>query len=60
VCNYHRDFYRPENLCLIITGSVTPEEVIKTLQPIEEKIKKKVSTGAPNVCHVTTSIYIDE
>ncbi|XP_063960885.1 uncharacterized protein C05D11.1-like [Lytechinus pictus] len=41
VRNYHRDFYRPENLCLIITGKVAPEEVFKALEPFEQKIKAK-------------------
>eukprot|EP00057_Strongylocentrotus_purpuratus_P020607 XP_011675081.1 PREDICTED: uncharacterized protein C05D11.1 [Strongylocentrotus purpuratus] len=41
VRNYHRDFYRPENLCLIITGKVAPEEVFKALEPFEQKIKSK-------------------
>lgn len=42
VRNYHRDFYRPDNLCLIITGKVAPEEVFKALEPFEQKIKSKV------------------
>lgn len=42
VRDYHRDFYRPDNLCLIITGKVAPEEVFKALEPFEQKIKSKV------------------
>ncbi|PVD22506.1 hypothetical protein C0Q70_18320 [Pomacea canaliculata] len=41
VCDYHQQFYRPENLCLIITGAVQPEEVFEALKPVEEKLKKK-------------------
>ncbi|KAK7094598.1 uncharacterized protein C05D11.1-like [Littorina saxatilis] len=41
VCNYHRHFYRPENLCLIITGNIQPEDVFKALRPVEDKIKQK-------------------
>ncbi|XP_022082849.1 uncharacterized protein C05D11.1-like [Acanthaster planci] len=41
VRQYHKDFYRPDNLCLIITGQVTPEEVFKALEPFEEKIMAK-------------------
>lgn len=40
---YHRSFYRPENLCVIVTGSVTPAEVLKAIEPIELKI---ISKGA--------------
>ena len=43
VCDYHAEFYRPENLCVIITGQVKPEEVFEALQPIEEKIMSKVT-----------------
>ena len=42
VRQYHKDFYRPDNLCLIITGQVKPEEVFKALEPFEEKIIAKV------------------
>ncbi|XP_041369326.1 uncharacterized protein C05D11.1-like [Gigantopelta aegis] len=41
VCNYHRDFYRPDNLCLVITGQVTPEQVFEALKPVEDMIKSK-------------------
>ncbi|XP_033646112.1 uncharacterized protein C05D11.1-like [Asterias rubens] len=41
VRQYHQDFYRPDNLCLIITGQVKPEEVFKALEPFEEKIIAK-------------------
>ncbi|XP_071154933.1 uncharacterized protein C05D11.1-like [Mytilus edulis] len=41
VCDYHRDYYRPENLCLIITGHVKPENVFEALGPLEEKILQK-------------------
>ncbi|XP_032814630.1 uncharacterized protein C05D11.1-like [Petromyzon marinus] len=41
VCDYHRTFYRPENLCLIITGQVDPEEVFRALDLTEQKIKSK-------------------
>lgn len=41
VRNYHKSFYRPDNLCLIITGQVSPANVFAALQPMEEKIMKK-------------------
>lgn len=41
VKNYHRDFYRADNLCLIITGNVDAEDVFKAIKPFEDKIKSK-------------------
>lgn len=38
---YHREFYRAENLCLIITGQVSDEQVFAALSPIEDKIQEK-------------------
>ncbi|XP_023020385.2 uncharacterized protein C05D11.1 isoform X1 [Leptinotarsa decemlineata] len=38
VKNYHKEFYRPENLKIIITGQVSPHEVFKSLEKLEEKI----------------------
>ena len=41
VQNYHRDFYRPNNLCIIVTGSVTPLQLAEALQPMVAKITSK-------------------
>lgn len=38
---YHKDFYRTENLKVIITGQVKPEQVFKALAALEEKIVSK-------------------
>ncbi|XP_053381490.1 uncharacterized protein C05D11.1-like isoform X2 [Mercenaria mercenaria] len=46
VCSYHKEFYRPDNLCLIITGQIKAEEVFKVLQPFEEKILSKGSLSS--------------
>ncbi|KAG8279577.1 hypothetical protein J6590_101739, partial [Homalodisca vitripennis] len=43
---YHKAFYRPENLTLIITGQVKPEDLFKTLEPFEQKIASKGPRGA--------------
>jgi Zn-dependent M16 (insulinase) family peptidase len=43
VCDYHHEFYRPENLCLLITGQVKPEDVFERIKSFEEKILSKVS-----------------
>ncbi|XP_034934378.1 uncharacterized protein C05D11.1-like [Chelonus insularis] len=42
---YHREYYRPENLTIIITGQIQHAEVFKALRPIEEKILSKGSRG---------------
>lgn len=42
VCDYHREFYRAENLYLIITGMVEPEQVFKAIEGFEKKIMSKV------------------
>lgn len=39
--NYHKQFYTPENLTLIITGTVDEGEFFKALTPVEEKILSK-------------------
>ena len=41
VCDYHKEFYRSENLCLIITGQVEPEKVFEALKPFEDKVVSK-------------------
>ncbi|KAI4464378.1 presequence protease [Holotrichia oblita] len=45
VRNYHKEFYRPENLKVIITGQVKPEDVFKALEPLEIKIMSKGDRG---------------
>jgi len=42
VRDYHKAFYRPDNLCLIINGKIKPEEVFPVLESFEEKIVSKV------------------
>lgn len=38
---FHKKFYRSENLALIVAGKVSIEEVEKAISPIEEKILKR-------------------
>jgi Zn-dependent M16 (insulinase) family peptidase len=42
VRSYHKEFYRPENLTLIIAGQVKPDEVFQALTTVEDKIISKV------------------
>ncbi|XP_022918722.1 uncharacterized protein C05D11.1-like [Onthophagus taurus] len=41
VRNYHKEFYRPENLRIIITGKVKAQDVFNSLEKLEEKILSK-------------------
>ena len=43
VRNYHKKFYRAENLVLTITGSIDPHQIFKAVTSIEEKILGKKS-----------------
>lgn len=47
VCDYHKMFYRPENLYVIITGMVEPEQVFDAIHSFEEKILSKVWLPGP-------------
>ncbi|KAF9963915.1 hypothetical protein BGZ65_006325 [Modicella reniformis] len=38
---YHRDYYRPDNLCLVISGRVVHKKLLDTLGPVEERIISK-------------------
>ncbi|CDS09692.1 hypothetical protein LRAMOSA02369 [Lichtheimia ramosa] len=38
---YHRDYYRPDNLCLVITGTVDHDRVLQALDPVERNILSK-------------------
>lgn len=40
--HYHREFYRPENLHIIITGQVEAEDVFAALESVQQKILSKV------------------
>lgn len=42
VKEYHKQFYRPENLFVIITGNVNHVDVFKALKPVEDKIISRV------------------
>ncbi|PRP76487.1 hypothetical protein PROFUN_15157 [Planoprotostelium fungivorum] len=41
VRKYHADYYRPDNLCLVITGKITAEEICTRLLQTEERILSK-------------------
>eukprot|EP01133_Synstelium_polycarpum_P012397 gene12397-14549_t len=38
---YHKSFYRPDNLAILVVGQVTPDEIFKAIDPIETKIISK-------------------
>ena len=41
VRDYHKKYYRPENLVLIITGNIHQQQIFKKIASIEEKILDK-------------------
>lgn len=41
VMDYHKAFYRPDNLCVIIVGQVNHEEIFDSLKDFDEKIASK-------------------
>lgn len=43
VRSYHHSYYRPDNLSLIVTGQVKPNQLFKAIQPFEDKILSKVN-----------------
>lgn len=57
VKNYHKKFYRPENVLIIIVGQVNSNDVIKALQPIERKIYAKVKLLYFHTNYSTTTFY---
>lgn len=44
---YHKAFYRPENLCVIVAGSISAKDVLKALEPFERKIINKEHGRSP-------------
>lgn len=42
---YHKQFYRAENLTLIISGQVVPEKVFSALKPVQETAFDKPKIG---------------
>lgn len=41
VCAYHRRFYRPSGVCLVVVGEVAEEGLLAALRPVHEKILRK-------------------
>ena len=41
VRDYHRKYYRPDNMYLIITGNIEKEDLFAALEPVEAKIISK-------------------
>ena len=41
VRDYHKKYYRPENLVLTITGRIDEQELFETLRKTEEKVLRK-------------------
>ena len=41
VRDYHKQFYRAKNLCIIVSGPVDAQDIFKAIKPIEDKIIQK-------------------
>lgn len=41
VRRYHREYYRPDNLCIIVAGQVPLDRLLGALAPFEERIASK-------------------
>ena len=48
VREYHKKFYKPENLVLTITGRIDEEELFETLKATEEKVLSKREVLPPD------------
>jgi predicted Zn-dependent peptidase len=46
VRDYHKKYYRPENLVLTITGRIDEQELFETLRKTEEKVLRKQAAQA--------------
>lgn len=45
--DYHRDYYRAENLCVIVTGKVDHGALLKALEKVDAKIVAKSASSGP-------------
>ena len=46
VRQYHRDFYRASNLCVIVVGAVTADELLRALAPVELELVASSSSSS--------------
>ena len=49
VRDYHKKYYRPENTYITITGDVDEEDIFKSLEPLEQKLVKRMGEYPPFV-----------
>lgn len=66
VVAYHRQFYRAENLCLIVTGNIDEKKIFASLANIEKRISDRNASLSPflrpwqeSVPAFTTPIVLD-
>lgn len=45
--DYHRQFYRAENLVLVITGNIDEQKIFSAIERIEKKIGARASSLPP-------------
>lgn len=44
---YHQEFYRPDNLCIIITGKLDIQRLLEILKQYETKISLPIKNTKP-------------
>ena len=56
VKNYHKKYYRPDNMFITITGNVEPEMLFAALDPVERKILERLDEYPPFEKPFTVSV----
>lgn len=56
--NFHKKFYRPENLTIILAGQIEAQDVFKALEVVEDDIISKVNIIALCVIIITLQVFI--
>jgi Zn-dependent M16 (insulinase) family peptidase len=46
--NYHKDYYRPDNINIIISGNVNHEEIFNSIEKFDEKLSKRLDKYKDN------------
>lgn len=46
--NYHKDYYRPDNINIIISGNVDHEELFKSIDEFDKKLSKNLNNYKKN------------
>lgn len=47
IIEFHKQNYRPDNLCVVVTGSVNEEELLNVMNEFDNQLNPKPSTSKP-------------